>query len=491
MRGLDPGVVIDFCGRMKLNTGELWPRESFQCGIIEELCAGETKVWLEVPEGNAKTTLAAMIALAHGFFVDDCEVDVGAASRDQTGRFLRAARGIVRRTDGFARFFEVQDGYRKIKCLRTAGEIVCHAADEGTGDGIEPTLVILDELHRHKNFGLYRTWNGKLLKRKAQAVTISTAGEAGGEYETVKAEMIRACEARGSVVREGAHTVARSRGLVLHRYGLDEGEDTEDLELVKLANPLAAITVAELKDKLEQPDWSAPHWARFVCGKPTASLDAAITAEEWDGLPRGQPRRGAPCTVGMDVAWKWDTFALTPFVFESHARRVFGRPEILIPPRNGIDSLSFEREVKPAFHRIHARNPIEALAYDPNAEANVVVEWAAEEFGCQLLDVSQSNVVQSEVYRLWMEAVRMGWIVHPHDLVMRAQVTNAIAKQIGGSHDQYRFTRPSTSRSAARQNQRVIDALIAASGAHWTAVAGLDEEPERPFDLDDYRIVRM
>jgi len=253
---------------------------------------------------------------------------------------------------------------------------------------------------------------------------------------------------------------------------------------------LSTITVDTLARKRRSPSMTEPHWARFVCGRPMTTIDAAITAAEWDGQELGEPKRGVPCRVGMDVAWKWDTFALTPFVLESHTRRVFGRPEILVPPRNGVDSLSFELEVKPAFWRIHRRNPIEAIAYDPNAEANVVVEWAQEEFGCELLPVSQSNVVQAEVFRLWMEALRMGWFVHPHDPVMRAQVLNAIAKLIGGSHDQHRFTRPSTSRSAQFQDERVIDALIAASGVHWTAVAGLEPEPERKyrFDVADFAI---
>jgi phage terminase large subunit-like protein len=83
--------------------------------------------------------------------------------------------------------FRAYDGYRRIKCLRTGGRIQVFAADDRTGDGIIPGgLALVDELHRHRDLKLYRTWRGKLEKRGAQLIAISTAGEPGGEFEETR-----------------------------------------------------------------------------------------------------------------------------------------------------------------------------------------------------------------------------------------------------------------------------------------------------------------
>jgi phage terminase large subunit-like protein len=57
------------------------------------------------------------------------------------------------------------------------GRLQVFAADDRTGDGIIPGgIALVDELHRHRDLRLYRVWVGKLVKRGAQIVTISTAG---------------------------------------------------------------------------------------------------------------------------------------------------------------------------------------------------------------------------------------------------------------------------------------------------------------------------
>jgi phage terminase large subunit-like protein len=82
---------------------------------------------------------------------------------------------------------------------RTGGRIQVYAADDRTGDGVIPSLAILEELHRHPSLMLYRTWYGKLPKRGGQLISISTAGSQASEYENLKAD---ALEAADSVVRE-------------------------------------------------------------------------------------------------------------------------------------------------------------------------------------------------------------------------------------------------------------------------------------------------
>ena len=65
------------------------------------------------------------------------------------------------------------------------------AAGSEHADGVIPTLPIIDELHRHRNMNLYRTWGGKFAKRGGQLLTISTAGDPGAEFEDTR-EKIKA-----------------------------------------------------------------------------------------------------------------------------------------------------------------------------------------------------------------------------------------------------------------------------------------------------------
>src|SRR5262249_32583386 len=145
-------------------------------------------------------------------------------------------------------------------------QIQVFAADDRTGDGVIPTMAIVDELHRHQDLRLYRTWRGKLDKRGGQIVAISTAGEPGGEFEDAR-EQIR--QSATSVTRRGSFVRATSAQLVLHEWAVPHKGDVEDLREVKRANPFSGVTLAALKLKRRSPTMTLQHWRRMNCNLPT------------------------------------------------------------------------------------------------------------------------------------------------------------------------------------------------------------------------------
>ncbi|WP_217913224.1 terminase large subunit domain-containing protein [Miltoncostaea marina] len=485
---------------MVLDTGEHWEPEPFQVAVIDALCRGVDRVWLEIPEGNAKTTLAAAVAIIHLFFVPDADAPVAAASRDQTNVLLRQALGLVRRSPGLPERFRCFEGYRRITCPGSAGRLQVFAADAGTGDGVIPTLAILEELHRHPSLELYRTWSGKLLKRRGQILIISTAGEPGAEYEQAKTAAIEECARQGEVHREPGLTVATMPGFEMRLHALAADEDLEDLEAVKRANPLRAITIDSLQAKRSEPTWNRQHWARFTCGRPARDNDSAIAEAEWLALERELIPAGEPVAVGADFGWKHDTTALVPLWTPAPDRRVLGVPRIVVPPRDGTSTEP--ARVREAFIAIHRVNPITVVAMDASAGGAQIAEWLEAEpgtledgspdyeqgLGVEVVEVPPTNTVQTKVYDAWMEAVRNRWIRHPFDDQLTQHVLNAIAKPV--SHDRYRFDRPNPSRAARHQDRRVIDALIAGSSVHWQQTASLDDKPP-PLDLSAYRITTL
>ena len=447
-----------------LDNGEPWEFEPFQADFLTDFFKGFKESWLIVPEGNGKTTLVAGLALYHTEHVDHAYVGVAASSREQAEWCYLQAEGMVERSAYLKERFKPHSGYRRIRFYADGARIQIHAADDRTGDGVIPTLCILDELHRHKNLRLYATWRGKLLKRNGQLVAISTAGEPGGEFEETRSEIQKSTR---PTKRRRCFTRFASEQFVMHEWAVPEGEDVTDFKLVKQANPLAANTVSALREKFESPTMTDAHWRRFVCNLPTRGDRAAIQEAEWDVRVAKEPiPEGEPIWAGLDVAWKWDTTALVPLYMPTLTYRQFGPAEILVPPRDG--SSMDPALVEAAILAVHERNPIHTVVMDVS-RAEQLAHWIEREVGAQVIERPQSIPFAVDEYEKLMEGLRQGWTLHSGDDGLRRHVMNAVTKLLpaGGAL----FARSSSSRERVDQDRLVIDALKAAAMVHAQAVS--------------------
>jgi phage terminase large subunit-like protein len=368
--------------------------------------------------------------------------------------------------------FTCLEGYRRIN-HHAGGRIQVFASDDRTGDGIIPTMGIIDELHRHRDLALYRTWAGKLLKRQGQIVSISTAGEPGSEFELTR-EKIR--QKAPAVTRRGAFTRAASPRVVLHEWAVQEGASVEDFRSVKQANPFSGITVPVLREKFGSPTMTLAHWRRFVCNVPTRADNAAIQEREWNGALASDPiPAGVRITLGLDVAWKWDTTAAVPLWVNDAGTRQLGRAAILVPPRDGT-SLD-PALVEAALIAINDRNPIDTVVMDTNRAEQLAV-WIETEIGAAVIDRPQSNAFAVQDFTRFMEALRNGKLKHSGDPGLTSHVLNAVARIL--PRGDARFDRPTQTRQSSEQDRRVIDALTAAAMVNSFA-ASAAEPPEVMF----------
>lgn len=395
-------------------------------------------------------------------------VPAAASARDQAGIMYDQGAGFVERSE--LRGFKLHPGYRRIAFPAQFSRMQFQAADDRTGDGAIPTLALLDELHRHRDLRLYRTWRGKLEKRGGQIAAISTRGEPGSEFE-LTLERIR--HEAPDIYIDGSFTRAASKRLVVHQWAVPEDGDVEDMAVVKSANPLAAITVDMLTEKRASPTMTLNHWKRFVCNLPTRVDEAAITEAEWyrastdETIPAGEP-----IAVGLDVAWKYDTTALVPLWVRDEHYRLFGPATILTPPRNG-DTLDPDL-IEKAIYDIHQRNPIHTVVMDPS-KAEQLATWIAKETGAEVVERTQTNTNAVADYNSFMEALREGWLHHSGDVGLTKHALNAIAKTL--PFGDVRFERPHQSRLGPEQERRVIDALTAASMVHCVVTTVPEAEP--------------
>ena len=464
--------------------------EDFQAAFLADVFAGYPECWLILPEENGKTTLVSALALYHEEFRTLAAVPVAASSREQAEILYRQAEGFVLRSEALSApvhspiqavkgkhktevpRFVCLEGYRRINHFR-GGRIQVFAADDRTGDGLIPTLAIIEELHRHRDLRLYRTWTGKLRKRGGQIVAISTAGEPGSEFETTRERIRQTAE---ETTRRGSFTrsVAKGGSVVMHEWAVPEGADVDDMEVVAAANPFSSVTVESLTAKRSSPTMTPAHWRRFVCNLPTRGDDAAITEAEWAGAKVGDEiPAGEPIWLGLDVAWKYDTTAAVPFWPRDDEYRLLGPASILTPPRDG--STLHPDEVKKALSDIHARNPVHTVVMDVS-RAEDIGAWIETELRCVVIDRPQTNPLAAHDFAVFMETLRNGWLKHTGDEGLSRHALNAVARMLPGGDS--RFDRPNQSR-LADQDRRVIDALTAAS---MVVAQASKTEPEPDVD---------
>ncbi len=456
---------------LELDNGEPWRVEDYFGAYLEDYFAGIPENWLLVPEGNAKTTNLGGLACYLLEFRPFAAVPWAASSRDQAEIGYRQTEGFVLRSERLNRFLKCQEGYRRIKRIDNKGRLQVFAADDSTGDGIIPTDPMIDELHRHKNLRLYRTWRGKLGKRGGQMSAISTAGEPYSEFELTR-ERIR--QETPLIERRGSYVHCRSDRIALHEWSVPEGGDVEDMAVVKAANPFSGITEESLAQKFDTPTMTLAHWRRFVCNLPTRAENAAIEEAEWQAAAtKDEIPAGTPIWLGLDVAWKYDTTACVPFWYRDAEYRLFGTPKILTPPRDGtmLDPYSIQR----AITEIHGRTPIHTVVMD-KSRADEMMLWLEQDIGAVVVDRSQTNQFAVEDFDRFMEALRNGWLKQPNDPEFSRHVLNAIARLL--PQGDARFDRPSTTRQGGNNDSRVIDALTAAAMVHSVAsVQPAEKEP--------------
>jgi len=471
-----------YASRLILDNCEPWELDEYQRLFAEDIFGGARENWEVVPEGNGKSTFVAGLGVYGLRYADDALIPVAASSRDQARIIYRQAKGFLKRSDldESKIWFEAFDGYRRIdlrgpgktKRGQVLGTIEIHAADAGTGDGVIPyPYAFVDELHRHPTLDLYHTWSGKLDKRGAQIITISTAGEAGSEFEEMR-EQIR--QGAPVVERRPGFTRCKSDAIVFHEYALEEGAEQDDMQAVKRCNPLSAITVESLSTKYASPTMKPPHWARFVCNVATRSTFAAIPEAMWhDGATQDVIPEDATVWLGIDFGWDWDTTAIVPFYWRDPEYRLLAPAEILEPPQAFDRSLD-PAEVKVKIRELCERYRVTTVVMDPD-RAHDMAAWMSDELDLLVVERLQSAKPQGEDYERFMEALRNGWLRHSGDPGLRRHALNAVAKMLDGGGA--RFVRPNPTRIGRNQDVRVIDALVAAAMVHSYAVEQHSAEP--------------
>lgn len=203
-------------------------------------------VYVQIARKNAKTTLAAGIALYH--LIADSEnapqVYVGANNEDQAkictntaGRILEGStklRSYIR--NGQVSLFSYKDKVNTITFKKRNGSISAMSRDAKTKDGFNPSMGIIDEYHEAKDDKLLNVIeSGQGARHEPLLFVITTAGfnKAGPCYSKLRDVSTKILD---GVIEDDSH--------LAFVYEADEGDDWMDESTWIKSNPNLGVSVS-------------------------------------------------------------------------------------------------------------------------------------------------------------------------------------------------------------------------------------------------------
>ncbi len=404
--------------------------------------------YIEVPRGNAKSTLSSAVGLymlaADG--EGGAEVYSLATTRDQARIVFGDAQTMARRSAGFRSRFAVNVGAHNMHVLASGSKFEALSAEGSTLDGLNIHFGCVDELHAHKTRTVYdvvETGTGKRDNSLLWVITTAGSNRAGICYE-VRTFVTKLLD---GVIQDDTQF-----GII---YGLDDGDawDTEPA-LIK-ANPNWGISVRpEVLGPLQAKAMQLPsainnfktkHLNEWV-NADTAWMDMRAWDACGDSTLDLDAFEGQPCWVGLDLASKTDIAALV-LVFQhpdiADAYAVFGKyclPEdtvqaagnsqypgwmrtgrLTVTPGNVIDFGWIEADLT----EMASRFQIQAVAFDPFQATQLSTRMLAE--GLPMIEVRPTVLNFSEPMKTLEALVLQRKLVHDGDPVLAWMASNVVA----------------------------------------------------------------
>ncbi|HBH39875.1 MAG TPA: terminase large subunit [Curvibacter sp.] len=293
------------------------------------------RVYLEVARKNAKSTLAAGIALYMEVADNEpgAHVYSAATTGDQAREVFDVARNMALRLPEFQARFGVEIGKHDITVPETASSFKPLNAEGSTLDGLNIHCAIVDELHAHKTRAVYDVLDSATGARSQPLIVmITTAGSdrSGICYEqrdyTVK-------------VLDGVIQDETWLGVI---FTLDEDDIWHEPEVWRKANPNLGVSVkmddmeAAARKALAQPSAQANFLTKRLnvwVNSDSAWMDMQAWERCEDKTLTVDRVKHLPVISGLDLASKVDVAAKVNIHYDADADHYYLLPTFWLPER--------------------------------------------------------------------------------------------------------------------------------------------------------------
>lgn len=443
------------------------------------------RVYIEVPRGNAKSTLTSTLALKAGFADGEggAEVYSAATTRDQARIVFADAQAMARKRPELCEALGVEVLAHAIVQKLSSSVMMALSSDANTLDGKNIHFAAVDELHAHRTrevFDVLETGTGKRAQSMLWCITTAGSDRAGVCYE----QRTYSIKVLGNVAPDDS--------LFAIIYTIDDGDDwTEEASWIK-ANPNWGVSVqpeivAQLAAKAmqmpaAQSNFKTKHLNVWV-NADEAWMDMRAWDRAGDATLKEEDHDKDPTWIGLDLASKTDIAARirisvreidgVPHYF------LFGRyflPEQAVTDgRNsqyrgwetmGLltvtpgDTLDFQFIIDD-IEAIASRAQVEEIGFDP-WQATFLAQKLTEN-GATMVEVRNTVANFSAPMKEMDALVRQGRLHHNGDPVLTWMVSNVVCHTDAKENIYPRKERP----------ENKIDGVVAAITALARALAAV------------------
>lgn len=458
------------------------------------------EAYVEIPRKNGKTILAAAIGL-YLFMADGeqgCEVYCAATKKEQARLLWDDAVSMVEMSPALdARV----DKYRRSQLSRSATRSkFCYVgANSKTMDGLNAHGVLLDEMHEHRDAGVY-TKLTKAMGAREQPLTfiITTAGV----YNPESIGWQKHDYARK--VLNGDH---QDEAFFAYIAAADKDADPFDPETWRQANPNYGISKYPAYMEIEAAKAKSQptlynEFLRFELNIWTQSQDRWLDADRWKACGTWQADpvelEGEVCYGAIDMSTSVDLTAFV-LVFPETWKVLAWMwcPEERILERSRQDGAPYDMwsqsgilQATPGsavdYHAVRndivdiaSRYPVQEVWYDP-WNAHQIAQELAEDHGIHTVQCRQGYASMNGPSRLFERLLYSGELQHGDNPAL-----NWMASHIAKKEDPAGNIKPDKSASSERIDG--IVALIMACGAAGMAEKGMSDL----YDDDDPIVVEF
>ncbi len=312
-------------------------------------------VFMLLPRGNRKTSLAAALSLLHLFGPEKRpagQIIFAAVDREQASIGFTEAANIIREDKRLIKAVSIRDAFNSKKRITFPGNgstLTAIASDGGAAHGLTPSFTLIDEIHAWKGRDLWEALRSGMAKTDDALMIIATT--AGRGAETLAAQQYDyAC-------RCAKKEIDNPEFLPI-LFSAEPDDDWKDEKVWHKANPGLAHGFPSLsglralaKEAEDRPQERYAFMQFNLNMWMAASRDPIFDMDTWDERKFDDDDTDLehlPCWIGVDLAKNGDTSAVVAEWLHDDGQ-ITVRPQFFIPgddlkersERDGVDYQSW------------------------------------------------------------------------------------------------------------------------------------------------------